>query len=86
MQLEFAAIHFRKKILAEQRQQRKRKHAKSQEADGEDHAVGDAALQQTVVAVAQPLEMNFERLLHAYKGIGGGFGRRARIFFGAGLQ
>ena len=46
VQLEFAAIHGREKVLAEQRKQREGKHAGSQETDGEEHAVVDAALEQ----------------------------------------
>src|SRR6202041_2022621 len=86
VQFEFAAVHFREKVLPEQRQQREGKHAKRQEADGEDHAVGDATLQQAMVTIAQAIEMDLKCVLHAHKRIGGGFGGRVGIFFGAGLE
>ena len=69
VQLELAAINAREKILPEQWQEREGKHASRQKADSEEDAVANAALEQAVVAIAQPVEAILEPLLHVHERI-----------------
>ena len=70
MQLEFAGVNRREKILAEQRQQREGEDTNGQKADGEKFVVAHANFQHAVITVAQPLESMFEPLLHARENVG----------------
>src|ERR1700735_3145667 len=70
VQFEFAGINRGEKILAQQRQQRKRQHADSQKANREKFVVADTYFQHSVIALPELLKTVLEFLLHPREDVG----------------